>query len=629
MTVPYIDVAHLPSAASFFATALQPLGYRYIKPARDEYSEGQASVDFGIDRVLALRIRQHEPLNGPLRVSNIVLAARSVTDIADFYESGLHANPALRVVKVAKTPDTSSRASAGLFKVSGDACRAMLHDLDGNRLEAVYLDARPTDGNARYSGLSVREAQSTLEEVGRILNWNYGVAFANPNSASQSLMSPRRPKASAGPASVLPTRVYTQNESNPPPSREDCGKAPAQTTTQSGLNTSTVVGALLGVAAGAGVLYGVFGGSRDRSRESPHAGPRGPGLARRSTYPDTPLGINSRVHHLDQKSGIEDLAHREYIYAGGQNGPAGGQDKLDLYANEWTRPRSMANPWHDVTTPRSSRRSSSSRPSALDDGRDNRSRHSTRYNGGRKSDTRARSAGPAGRVYHQLEDAERQKSASSRRGSINGNRNHASPRANRKQPSAEETVERYSISSRRPESTLDYEVRPFPPRSRRSSMTEAPLQGSGVETRRRSGNHNADPDRESYVSARTHKSSSTTRPPLTRPPPAEHEVSLRSGAYSRVSGSRMPRVSPFDPSFEHYSQPSTYVSARNIPLPASEISARHIRLPMSDISARHYPLPKSDIGSSLAGWDDDLDSVVPDDSISCVGSKSSRRSQRG
>jgi hypothetical protein len=45
------------------------------------------------------------------------------------------------------------------------------------------------------------------------------------------------------------------------------------------------------------------------------------------------------------------------------------------------------------------------------------------------------------------------------------------------------------------------------------------------------------------------------------------------------------------------------------------------------MAAREVPLPRSGVGSSHARWegDDDVDSVAPSDSISCVGSRRSGR----
>ncbi|AEO67766.1 ce25f253-51b4-478f-899b-f205eb95544d [Thermothielavioides terrestris] len=156
------------------------------------------------------------------------------------------------------------------------------------------------------------------------------------------------------------------------------------------------------------------------------------------------------------------------------------------------------------------------------------------------------------------------------------------------------------------------------------------------------------PDRDTYVSARSRRSSSTVRAPP--PPPAADpfaplpHVSSHSRSASRVittttttttiKGGGSPRV---------YSREGSYISARNVPLPESRaptyISARDVPLPPSRpstyVSARHVPLPDSRVGSSHARWDDavgddvddDADSIAPSDSISCVGSRRSGRSR--
>lgn len=54
----------------------------------------------------------------------------------------------------------------------------------------------------------------------------------------------------------------------------------------------------------------------------------------------------------------------------------------------------------------------------------------------------------------------------------------------------------------------------------------------------------------------------------------------------------------------------------------------HQSIAPSHISPRDVSLPMSGVGSSHADWDDDVISLAPSDSISCVGSKASRRSRR-
>lgn len=125
-------------------------------------------------------------------------------------------------------------------------------------------------------------------------------------------------------------------------------------------------------------------------------------------------------------------------------------------------------------------------------------------------------------------------------------------------------------------------------------------------------------DEETYVSARSRRSSSTVRPPapsgviaLPPPPIGSHSHHSHSGSvrgpgssHSRASTIKAPAV-------------KSYVSARNVPLPMSHVSARNVPLPPSRVGSRR--------GSSWEDEDGDADSVAPSDSISCVGSRRSGR----
>ncbi|KAI1385275.1 uncharacterized protein F4822DRAFT_339695 [Hypoxylon trugodes] len=102
-----------------------------------------------------------------------------------------------------------------------------------------------------------------------------------------------------------------------------------------------------------------------------------------------------------------------------------------------------------------------------------------------------------------------------------------------------------------------------------------------------------DPEVETYISARSDRSASTIRPA-----PASVETAPPSRAPSKA-GSRF-----------------------------SSSTVRGPNRAPSHVSARNVPQPESVIGGGRGNWEDDVDSVAPSDSISNVGSRSSRRSQR-
>ena len=122
----------------------------------------------------------------------------------------------------------------------------------------------------------------------------------------------------------------------------------------------------------------------------------------------------------------------------------------------------------------------------------------------------------------------------------------------------------------------------------------------------RSYTYDSPADAGSYVSARSHRSSSTIRAPA----PVTAAVSAHT---SHTHTPSRPGVG------------SRVASAARVEGSISQ-RPRSLSRTTSYVSARQVPLPLSGVGSSHADWDDDADSVAPSDSISCVGSRRSGRS---
>ena len=110
----------------------------------------------------------------------------------------------------------------------------------------------------------------------------------------------------------------------------------------------------------------------------------------------------------------------------------------------------------------------------------------------------------------------------------------------------------------------------------------------------------ADMDSTSYVSARSHRSSAPSRH-SGAPAPSVHGSVTRSKASSTASASTMRA-----PTVVRTAAPSD--------------SGRR----GSVVSARNVPLPRSTVGSTHSSKWDDLESIAPDDSISCVDLPRSR-----
>lgn len=196
---------------------------------------------------------------------------------------------------------------------------------------------------------------------------------------------------------------------------------------------------------------------------------------------------------------------------------------------------------------------------------DARSRHTSRSRPTGTPSVRTRSELSANRKPLMLTDVE--------------GRSHAGSRSSARTAEMEEifgpgnprpTSSRYSTGASRSSK--------HPPSVRRSSTYDGPVV-----------------DSYSCVSAGSYRTQSTIRPP---PAPQPQLVSRpASKAPSKAAGSASSRV--------------------------SAATARAPRGAESYVSARRVPLPASGVGSSYV--DDDLESLAPSDSISCVGSRRSER----
>jgi hypothetical protein len=372
-------------------------------------------------------------------------------------------------------------------------------------MEVVYNP--PARYPSGYNGTTVRRTQSTHQEVGRILDWNYDVATSSAGSSPSRapLTMARRP------AQVPDDEPYTYlRRSATTPNAQP---SPRQSYNPNGLSTSAVVGTLLGVAAagaaaGAAITYNIMKNERARAPRQEFDAPM---FQRRSTLPNRLPSEHSQGRFRDAERSIGKL---EYP---GDYPPVAASSH---YTARYSRPGSVARNY----------------------------------------------------AYDDLHDDDR------------GRRSHVSTRSIRSRSEAAE--------GRAPLMILDREYS-----SRVGSR-------HGASTTRSSHRPAVEPERDSFVSARSHHSSSTIRGPPA-PPPLPSEIVRRSRSRSRVT---------------------TVKTSSNAAMAFPPNASRTHSL----VSARNVPLPPSRAGSSHARWndDDDADSVAPSDSISCAGSRRSRRSYR-
>lgn len=330
--LPFLEVTHLPSSSSFYSAILQPLGVRYLSAEPNPESESVLpAITYGVPSSPPTPLFQLRQVSQEdIRLSRIVLSAPTQAAVAEFHSFALRAHP-----------DLEKQPARALTRAT--ETRAKIPDFDGNTMEVAYLP--PPDYPTRYSGSTVRKTQSTKSEASRILDWNYGVAAA----ATPSHVAPPSTYSAARPA-VAAARRSSKEEPYPALRRSVTTSSavyePTTTPRQnsSGLSTGTVVGTLLGVAAGAALTYSMVKDGSTRSREDAEPPP----FARRSTFPEQPFSAEPRARYVDVERNVEKVRHPsgfppvaadrrpapEYIARYSQAGKPRSREVDDMYDND-------------------------------------------------------------------------------------------------------------------------------------------------------------------------------------------------------------------------------------------------------------------------------------------------------
>lgn len=584
-TLPFVTVARLPPSASFYSAITQPLGLRYISATSSSIFFGTASPDpkpvFEVKSI-------SDGAAQPLQRARILFSAPSRSAVAEFQAAALRANPVALIggdgdpsFPRHRSPTPASAAVGGGEHVPLD--RAKIRDLDGNIMEVSYVN--PPAYPAGYGGSTVRHTQSTTQEVGRILDWNLDVAASEPSVAGSAAAGPataltRRP--SGEPHTTVVRRSVTTSSTTqhpPPPAREDSNSLSLST----GAVVGTVLGAVaVGAAVGGALTYTLMRNERERAPRQEYDPPT---FQRRSTFPDR--YPDPRGRYVEVERTVEKVRYPE---------------EYPPVSKKYPPPTYLAR--YSGGGPQSR---------ALEDVDDRTSRHTSHYSGTR---TRGRSEAASTRRPLMIDDIEYRSVAAP-------SKHTAGPKMLMDAEYRSSAGSKYSAGSKHsahPKGGLlvDADYRSFagsrhvvaPPsrqpteasyRSRAPShaVSHAPSKHTAVASR-----YLADDDRPSRAG--------TAKPLTHRPPEAETYISARSHRTDKSAST----VRPIRP--EGSRAVSRYTSG-TIKVPGVSRAPSHA-------SAKKVPLPASAAGSSKANWDDDVVSLAPSDSISCVGSRRSGRS---
>ncbi|KAI5466527.1 hypothetical protein BGZ63DRAFT_421007 [Mariannaea sp. PMI_226] len=683
MGLPYLEVSHLASSTSFYSSILQPLGLCYLGTDRD-HSSSVGTVTYGFPahgRVEAspiLQIREASQPFEPPKSSFIVFAASSPPAVGDFHDCALAANPWLRV-----PPDDGFVAADPRLRLGVEGGptpgRATVRDLDSNTIQVVAAPPNAQkdvgqvlnwnfDINSRSKHVITRSQSHPLPSPTSSSASSHAhsqIAFHSQPRSQASNRSAHPGFGSTAPL-AMPQRAPSQFAEEPEPFSEP-SVSPRQSSSNNGLSTTTVVGALLGVAAGAAagaaLTYTFANNERDR-RPRHEVDP--PSLPRRSTFPQkAPSSHHQKPRHEDHGPVYTGYPPKALPYRS-----AGAYEQHTLppplsYPEEMPFQQTT---YPDNYPPRALTYPEEFTPKKLsypDDYIPRKMPYDDEDEDSDEAPPRRRS-GPSLHLLSEdnLHNSSRSTAAKSTTRSIakstakstSGRTTTAKSTTRSTARSTTKSVARSIAKSRGPDEIEEIRSRHSSRHSRASGRSRSEAPAPRVETAETVIEHRShvgsrhsvaarsthsppqpqrrhhDPERDSYYSARSRRSSTARHPP---PPEVETEI---------MEAPEVPEV-PEVPTYDDYEDyhhvprgPELMIRRRD----GSKVSARrlsngieppihmsHVGRAPSHVSARHVALPMSGVGSSQADWDDDdIISLAPSDSISCVGSKTSRRSRR-
>ncbi|KAL8658924.1 MAG: hypothetical protein Q9226_000715 [Calogaya cf. arnoldii] len=212
-----LTVSHLPTSCSFFLAALAPLGYRYCGQSGNQIGFGIDDAEFFISQE-----------TGSIKASSahIAFLAPSRNVVEDFFIAALKAGGRIHGEPTERDPATGYYSAAVL-------------DFDDNSIEVMHRHHKVASTSHSNDGL----------EADRVLSWQKKVVASTVSQHSQC--------ARASPGVIVtniskPT-IMLSDQTTPVKARSD-------------QSSKTLLGTLLGAAAGAAVAYAMTKGDEGSSK---------------------------------------------------------------------------------------------------------------------------------------------------------------------------------------------------------------------------------------------------------------------------------------------------------------------------------------------------------------------------
>jgi hypothetical protein len=329
---PLLFVTHLPSASSFYAAIIQPLGLQFLPPNPPSphnlpitphtitnpvlnygyLTQGPA----GLKSVVVFSITGIGAQPQGIRPAKITLSASSEEAVREFWKKSGLVNKGVRTP--AKLDFLPEEGEEGIV--------ARTRDFDGNMLEAVY---RPRDRGFSYGGgygggghaRPVIETAATEREARRVLEWQQQVAKSigenGGSGGAASVVSSSDVEGGYRPGAVRRAETYPAQGSERPMrlvrretvTTEHYRRPDERGEGGRGISGKAVIGTLLGAAAGAAFAYAMVRSESPERR--PLAAPR------RASYDNQ----SERLYTQVAQSPRERLPARSYVSASQEGRP--------------------------------------------------------------------------------------------------------------------------------------------------------------------------------------------------------------------------------------------------------------------------------------------------------------------
>ncbi|KAL8973322.1 MAG: hypothetical protein Q9183_000015 [Haloplaca sp. 2 TL-2023] len=209
-----LTVSHLPTSCSFFLAALAPLGYRYLGQEGDQIAFGIDTPEFFISQ---------EKASVKAGAAHVAFTSPSRGAVDAFFTAALKAGGRMHKEPTERDPDTGYY-SAGIL------------DFDDNSIEATYRHEKATKEHHSVSG---KKAES-------VLSWQKDVARSTVSHAPL----PARPSPRVIVTNVTKPTIMVANPS-------------VRTRSGGDVSSKSLIGTLLGAAAGAAVAYAMTRGEEN------------------------------------------------------------------------------------------------------------------------------------------------------------------------------------------------------------------------------------------------------------------------------------------------------------------------------------------------------------------------------